>query len=411
MPFQFGRYSGLLLIFFVHGLVYSFLLLRKGIKNNRASDKWLAFFLLLCVLYICPWMLGFAGWYDGYICLQCRNFMFYMPLQHTLLMGPVIYFYLRSLFQPSSRFTIKDRLHFLPAALYLFWCAVVFVVDRIVLKKYYLMDGEADPDFDDWYIIAGLLSLLFYLLLCLQQYKRYKAYIFQHYSFADAVTFRWVRNFLVACFIYFFINLAFHLVQFFGIDFNYTSTWWYYLFFALLFYYIAINGYSASIETRMSFGLDMLLYKNTSLLSAPSEKEEAAIEEVPFEEVATPKKNFPGLEEWKEKVLRVVKEEKAYANPELTLTDLSKTLQTTPALLSRVINQGFAMNFNDYINYYRVEEVKEKLLDKANSHLTIMSLAYDAGFNSKATFNRAFKKVTGNNPKEYLTPGPSPAEL
>ena len=59
------------------------------------------------------------------------------------------------------------------------------------------------------------------------------------------------------------------------------------------------------------------------------------------------------------------------------------------------------MNFNDFINKYRVIEVKEKLANSANSHLTIMSLAYDAGFNSKATFNRAFKKHTGENPSKY----------
>jgi hypothetical protein len=168
MPFEFNRYSGLLLIFFVHGLVYAFLLLRKGIKNDRASDKWLAFFLLLCIMYIMPWMLGFAGWYDGFVCLHCRNFLFYMPLQHTLLMGPVILFYLRTLLQPHLQFKRKDWLHFIPGILYLLWCAVVFIADRVVLKKYYLMDGIADPDFDSWYIAAGLISLLIYLVLCIR---------------------------------------------------------------------------------------------------------------------------------------------------------------------------------------------------------------------------------------------------
>jgi AraC-like DNA-binding protein len=84
------------------------------------------------------------------------------------------------------------------------------------------------------------------------------------------------------------------------------------------------------------------------------------------------------------------------------LTDLSKHLSTNPSLLSKIINQGFEMNFNDLINYYRVEDVKLQLQNTANAHLTIMSLAYDAGFNSKATFNRAFKKVTGKSPKEYM---------
>ena len=412
MPFAFGRYSGLLLIFFVHGLVYTFLLLHKGIKNDRASDNWLALFLALCVLYICPWMLGFAGWYEGDTCLSCRNFLFYTPLQHTLLMGPAIYFYLRTLFQPRLRFRKKDWLHFLPPALYLLWCAVVFTTDRVVLKRYYLMNGQVDPDFDTWYIIAGLLSLLFYLLLCFRYYKRYKRFIVQQVSFADAVTFRWVRNFLVAFFIYFASNLLFHLVQFAGVEIDYIGSWWYYLAFAVLFYYIAINGYSNSIETRTRLSLDLLSYKKQPLLSAPVVANEPFIEEIPFEEDETTpaEKGAPDLAPWKEKVLAAVVGEKLYANPELTLTALARHLQTNNTVLSKVVNSGFGQNFNDFINYYRVEDVKQKLQSGSASEVTIMSLAYDAGFNSKATFNRAFKKVTGKNPKDYLTP-PSPSEM
>ena len=136
MIFEFNRYSSLLLIFFIQGFVYALLLLRKSTINDRASDKWLAAFLLLCILYVSPWMLGFAGWYEGYTCLPCRNFMFYMPLQHTLLMGPCIFFYIRTLFQTSYKFKKADVLHFVPGLLYIVWCLVVFVVDQLVLKKY-----------------------------------------------------------------------------------------------------------------------------------------------------------------------------------------------------------------------------------------------------------------------------------
>lgn len=402
MPFYFSRYSGLLLIFFVHGLVYAFLLLRKGIKNDRASDKWLAAFLFLCILYITPWMLGFAGWYDGFNCLNCRNFLFYMPLQHTLLMGPIIYFYLQTLFQPTLKFQKKDWLHFLPGILYLLWCTVVFVTDRLVLKKYFLMDGISDPDFDNWYITAGLASLLFYLVLCIQYYRRYKQFILQEASFADAIMFRWVRNFLVAFLTYFLLNLVFHLVPLFGVDVDYIDSWWYYLLFALLFYYIAINGYSNSIEARMFFVLEMLSYKKQNLLTAPSPPIDVFVEDIAFEEVEPATREITNLEAWKEKVLDKVVTKKAYANPELTLTDLARQLETNTSFLSKVINSGFEQNFNDFINYYRVEEVKQKLQTEAAGQVTIMSIAYDAGFNSKATFNRAFKKFTGKSPKDFL---------
>jgi AraC-like DNA-binding protein len=400
MPFSFGRYSSLLLLFFLHGLVYAILLFRKGMLNDRASDKWLSLFLLLCILYIAPWMLGFAGWYDGYNCLSCRNFLFYAPLQHTLLMGPVIYFYLRALFQPTLPLRRKDLLHFLPAALYLFWCAIVFVTDRLILKRYYLMDGVADPDFDEWYIGAGLISLLCYLILSIRYYRRYRRFVQQQFSFADAIMFRWVRNFLVAFLIYFVANLAVHLLGLFGIDLDYIDTWWYYLFFAVLLYYIAINGYANAVETRILFGLDRLSPQQTALLEGPAEIE---TEEAPTMPQAQPAgEKMEELEGWKEKVLQAVLGQKLYTNPELSLHQLAAHLQTNTTTLSKVINAGFGMNFNDFINYYRVEDVKEKLSAGRANEVTIMSLAYDAGFNSKATFNRAFKKVTGKNPKDFL---------
>jgi len=325
-----------------------------------------------------------------------------MPLQHTLLMGPVIYCYLQTLFQPTLKFRKKDLLHFLSGALYLLWCGVVFVTDRLVLKRYFLMDGITDPDFDSWYITAGLISLLVYLVLSIRYYLRYKQFILQEASFADAIMFRWVRNFLIAFFIYFLLNFIFHLIPLFGVEVDYVDSWWYYLLFALLFYYIAINGYSNSIEARMFFVLELLSYKKQNLLAAPLPQPETFFEDIAFEKVTPASKEVSDLDSWKAKVLQEVETRKAYANPELTLSDLARQLDTNTSFLSKVINTGFDKNFNDFINYYRVEEVKQQLQTGLAGQVTIMSIAYDAGFNSKATFNRAFKKITGKNPKDFL---------
>jgi len=105
--------------------------------------------------------------------------------------------------------------------------------------------------------------------------------------------------------------------------------------------------------------------------------------------------------EWKEKLEIAMLQEKLYRNPELTLSELAAHLGTNPSFLSKIINRIFEKNFNDFVNQYRVMEVKAQLSNPEFAHLTIMSLAYDAGFNSKATFNRAFKKFTGDSPKTY----------
>lgn len=187
MYFDFNWRSSLLLIFFFHGLVYAFLLFRKAHQHERPSDNWLGFFLIMSILYICPWMLGYAGWYWGTECLECRNFMFYVPMNHTLLMGPVIYMYIRSLLNPSFTFRKIDRWHFVPGIAYIIWTIIVAITDLVVLKRYYLMDGQNDPDFDTWYQAIGFFSLLVYLVLSLRYYLMYRAFIVQELSFADTV--------------------------------------------------------------------------------------------------------------------------------------------------------------------------------------------------------------------------------
>jgi AraC-like DNA-binding protein len=401
MPFVFSRYSGLLLIFFVHGLIYALLLLHRGIRDDKASDRWLSGFLFLCILYICPWMLGFAGWYDGINCLDCRNLMFYVPFQQGLLMGPVVYFYLKSLINPAFRFGKKELLHFAPGLLYLLWSLFVFIADRLVLQEYHFMDGVSDPDLDNWYVSASLVSLLLYLLQCFRVYRNYRANIVEQLSFADSVTFRWVQHFLISLFLYFLIAAVFQGLNLLGLDLDYTGNWWYYLLFGFIFYYIGIKGYANSVETRLHLKYD-------ALAPAPGQTPAAAFRE-PAEEAqpavaeTAPVKEISDLEVWKEKLLHAVVAEKAYADPELTLQQLARHLNTNSSLLSRVINTGFKLNFNDFINFYRVEEVRRKLASGDAGSVTIMSLAYDAGFNSKATFNRAFKKFTGKNPKDFLS--------
>ena len=77
-------------------------------------------------------------------------------------------------------------------------------------------------------------------------------------------------------------------------------------------------------------------------------------------------------------------------------------MKISPAHLSKVVNSGLDKNFNDFVNGYRVEAVKNKMSDPSTAHLTLLGIAYECGFNSKATFNRAFKKHAGVSPSAFL---------
>jgi len=403
MLFEFNRFSSLLLIFFVHGLVYAILLWRKGIVNETRSDKWLSLFLFLCILYIAPWMIGFAGWYDTQ---PYRDILFYVPFQQLFFIGPVIFFYVQSLLNPSFRFGKNEWWHLLPGILYLLFSIIMVVTDKLVLKKYYFLAGGQDPDFDTWYQLTGFASMLFYFFLSLRYYNLYKKLILQVVSYAELVSFRWVRNFLVAFLIMLFIKIVFFILGEIT-DMSYWDTWWYFFVFAILFYYIAITGYANSVETKVAFKPHLLTYRPTLLLnyspsltlteSVTEEAEIIAIEPASKENAAD-----EVLTEWKPKLLGLLQEEKIYEDPELTLTQVAKQLQSNPSFISMVVNRGFGLNFNDFINQFRIEAVKEMLKKGEHKKQTLLGIAYECGFNSKATFNRAFKKVTGLTPKEWV---------
>jgi AraC-like DNA-binding protein len=101
-------------------------------------------------------------------------------------------------------------------------------------------------------------------------------------------------------------------------------------------------------------------------------------------------------------LLAYMKETKPFLDPGLTLGKLSAQLDTTPEFLSGIINGSLNLNFYDFINHYRTEEFKSLCSNPKNAGYTLISLAFDSGFNSKATFNRVFKKEVGLTPGEYF---------
>lgn len=411
LHFEFGFYSSLLLIFFVHGLVYAFLLCRKGIKNESSSDKWLGIFLLLCILYITPWMVGFAGWYDNQ---PYRDFLFYFPFQQLFFIGPVIFFYVQSLLNPAFKFGRKEWLHLIPGLLYLLFRFTMYVADKIILKRYFFLSGQTDPDFDSWYQYTGFIFMLLYFLLSLRYYMMYRKMMVQVISYADLVLFKWIRNFLFAFLLMLLLRLFFTFASHIPVfeKLAYVGPWWEYFSFAIIFYYIAITGYSNSIEAKVPFKLNLLNYKQAMLLQAPLQIisndeyfEEAEIINISIDEekkANTTTTDNALVNEWRPQILQLVQHQKIYQDEELSLTQMAKQLGSNPSIISKAINQGFGLNFNDFINHYRIEAVKEKLQAGEQKTQTLLGIAYDCGFNSKATFNRAFKKATGQSPKEWM---------
>jgi AraC-like DNA-binding protein len=106
-------------------------------------------------------------------------------------------------------------------------------------------------------------------------------------------------------------------------------------------------------------------------------------------------------EEYVKHIFTFMDEERPFINPELTVQDLSKQLNISRHHLTELLNNDIGKNFFTFINEYRVEEVKRRLLDTRFEHLTIVAIAFESGFNSKSTFNSIFKQNTGNTPSQW----------
>ncbi|MFC3560217.1 helix-turn-helix domain-containing protein [Pedobacter jamesrossensis] len=361
------------------------LFLKRGITQERLADRLLGTFCFLSALFIFPWMSGFAGWYDTQ---PYREFLFYTPFIHALFFGPLLYFYLKSLTNAHYRLTSKDWLHFPPGFLYLLWCLLVVITDKLLIGNYYLMNGKTDPDFDAWYGWTWGLSILIYLVLAIRYHRQYIISSDFEFSFADAASFKWLRNFLYAFALLTILLLSEHILSAF-IELFYVRAWYYFFAFAVVTYYMSISAYSANPIIKLNFE-PRLLNSYIQPLKPVAGK------------IVLPPEDQSWMEGWKVKVDELMAAQKIYLEPELTLTDLAKKIGTNASLLSKVINGVYGKNFNDYVNEFRVKEAIRLLKTPPYQNFNLLAVAYDAGFNSKSTFNRAFKKVTGRSPKDYM---------
>lgn len=105
--------------------------------------------------------------------------------------------------------------------------------------------------------------------------------------------------------------------------------------------------------------------------------------------------------EYIQQILDFMNSERPHLNPELTIQDLSKQMNITRHHLTEILNNDLGKNFFNFVNEYRVEEVKKRLLNPKFEHLTIVAIAFDSGFNSKSTFNSIFKQQTGQTPSKW----------
>ena len=397
MTFYFSVYSSPLLFGFVQGWIYAVLLWVRGRREERLSDVLLGWVLVGLSFNIWEYMLGFGG-----IEILWRELEFF-PRTLGFLLPALCYFYLKSQVNADFRFTWRDARHATPFLLLATYHIGVFSMGHTFVERWKTTVHEP-YHVDDVEFIVGVGLDVYYLILSLRLYQHYRAWIKTQFSDTETISFRWFRNFLIALTSTTLFRLLMTILSV-TLGLNYWQNWWDELAGVALIYYVGIHGYAqAQPGRRLTFGqLPELLATPIPVLisegnnepilagSASERKTEPAAPILPAE-----------LMIWRDTLLDYMDNERPYLDPDLSLIDLARRLKTNASVLSPVINAGMGKNFNDFVNQYRVEAFKQQVRNPANRHLSLLGIALDCGFNSKATFNRAFKKLTGQSPKAFV---------
>ncbi|BAU54283.1 macrolide transporter ATP-binding /permease protein [Mucilaginibacter gotjawali] len=335
-------------------------------KANQPANRFLALALLTIVLWIAR-LLGIDIGLSAYIADWSR-----LPLRFSLALGPLIYFYVLKITRPEYKFRHRDLLHFCPLLLQLgVWIIEVRESIKTGAATY---ETPAFRQLDPVLQMMAFVSVVIYLYLAHRQIERF--YRRQKFNGGDRHRYglRWLHNLLK----------VFALLWLLWIPFTAADYFYYH-------YQLSIQAY---------YPLYLLLAATTIWMGAVAFlRQEAG---VPVEAPSFLKPPLPS--EIKQKgtwLKRAMKAGGYYQDPELSLNSLADKLGLGTHELSRIINTALKKSFNDFINEYRVADVVQKMQDPSFDHITLLGIAYESGFNSKTTFNRTFKQITGKSPAEY----------
>ncbi len=353
-------------------------------NNNRKANRLLIVLILMISFSILAKLLAIDR--DVF---KAFPKLILVPDLIIFLYAPVFLIYIRELLTTPSQNRTARRFLFVPFLLHL-----MAYVPMLMQENQVFEEDIVNRVFLPMFIVVGATGLIyntFYWIKCNRIIRGYQSVSEEEYSFDQNVRYLvmvmnikaiciaiWWLNYIAAI-IGYFINYDMVEINNFGIDLVWVV-------FAFLTYFL---GYYAMSQPE--------LFKLPEKIKNSEQDSDTA-------EEAKPQKKEPDemVIRYKKELEKVMIQDKPYINPKLTLAELAEMTGTNTHTLSKVINDGFEMNFYNFVNLYRIEEFKKIAQKPDYKHYTLLALALEVGFNSKTAFNRAFKKLTGYTPKQFL---------
>ena len=290
-----------------------------------------------------------------------------------LLYGPLLFLYVKDFARKSRKY---DLLHFAP-----------FLIYNLSLVNFYLINDydqkmELISDHHVLVVVFSVLkfcSIISYTILSLVVIQRSGRDIKNYYSNTQKVDLGWLRFLILSIiFLLIFVLIA-RLLDFWDL---YTT--------GMNFEIFSFVGLSIWIFFLGYYGL-----KKVPVFSIfPST--------VPQAKYAKTRIDDHQAEEYVDRLSKLMEEVRPYLDKDLTLDKLANILDLPVYHLSQIINDRFGKNFYEFVNTYRVKEMEKLVRDPSNNNLTLLGIALNSGFSSKASFNRTFKRLTRSTPSKYF---------
>lgn len=384
---------GIFLCFFLAILLFSK-------KSQSLPDRVLGVWLTCIGVYLLNYYLHYLGYWEKYPHLVGVTHPF------PMLFAPFLYLYVSVCAREDQRFHWRDTLHFLPFALgYIAMSPFLFGYSA---EEKAIIDSADYHSGYEWFFTLSFIAFVvvsgIYFVLTYRKINHYERVIGENFGYNEGISLQWLRLLLIGFGVIFGVMMGVYVVQYLleieiGFDIEI-------LFFALFILLIFLIGFWG-IRYQGIFGASGA-GRVTNLSDKSDGSDKSGGVNTFEEETKAPEYRKSGLKaeeapELHQQLLRLMQTEKPYLEPKLSLAQLAEILGVLPNHLSQIINQYEAKNFYDFVNSYRVEEFIDLAKKDTDKSFNLLGLAFEAGFNSKSSFNQVFKKFKGQTPSEFLS--------
>jgi AraC-like DNA-binding protein len=366
----FNFFNVIILIGCVQGFLLSFLLVR-GTKFRKQSNVYLALFIFGFSLNNLYYFSLDVGLFKKY------PILFFLPFTWGLLLPFAFFYFVEYLVNPQFRPVRKITFWLvLPFAIHVFIQLVsvaIFVVDVRLLARHLEIYNAILTATE----ILNMAFAMGILVLVFSKINRYQHNLKNHYATLTNRSLTWLRNLVVA---------LFALWGLWSIPYVYE---------------VFIGEPAQSNHYPLWIGMSVVIYWIGYSTYTKSEVFEAPAFAPPIESTKTDHILSEKTEEHYQKLIDTMANKKPYLSPELNLEMLAANVEISAGYLSQIINKKEKVNFYDFVNRYRVEEAKKIIADPKFNHYSLLAIGQEAGFNSKSTFNAAFKRYVGATPSQF----------